>query len=65
MVLVDDSNVLLIGGTIDDDGTSTITLFYNFHSELWTYGPDLKVSRSSHACGMVKKNVKTNEVQKL
>ena len=65
MVLVDDSNILLVGGIIDEELYSNKTLFYNFDSKLWRYGPDLKVPRRSHACGMVKKDANTNEVQRF
>ena len=63
MVLVDDSNVLVAGGSTEKQFFTSKTFFFNFDSNLWRNGPDLKVPRGKHACGMVQKDGNTSEVQ--
>ena len=65
MVLVDESNVLVAGGMLDTNFCTSQTFFYNFNSSEWRNGPDLKLKRAKHACGMVQKDGNTNEVQAL
>ena len=65
MVLVDESNVLVAGGVLDTNFYTSQTFFYNFDSSEWRNGPDLKLKRATHACGMVQKDGNTNEVQVL
>ena len=63
MFLVDDSNVLVAGGSTEKQFFTSKTFFFNFDSNLWRNGPDLKVPRGKHACGMVQKDGNTSEVQ--
>ena len=65
MVLVNKSNVLLIGGLTLSMEYSSKTYFFNFESKLWQEGPDLKRPRYSQACGMVKKDKNSDEVNFL
>ena len=64
MVLVDDLNIMVIGGHTRDQGMyGSATHFYNFDSQSWKDGPSLILGRSYHSCGMIKKDQDSNEVK--
>ena len=64
MTLIDSTTAIVIGGDISEM-YSNKTFFYNFATNTWTKGPELLVARTSHVCGMVKKNEDSDEVAKL
>ena len=63
MVLVDQSNVMAIGGMMELNLFSNKTFIFNFDTKLWRQGPELKSPRRQHVCGMGKKDKRTNEVK--
>ena len=62
LVLFDESNVILIGGTTKEAKYSGQTHIFNFDLQTWKAGPDLKIPRSYQTCGMIRKNSESNEV---
>ena len=62
MVLVNNSHIMLIGGKTEEAKYSGKTYFLNLEGGTWEDGPVLNIPRNSHACGMLKKDSKSNEV---
>ena len=62
MALVDSSNVIVTAGLNNKNFYVTKTSFYNFETKDWSDGPGLRYARGGHACGMVKKDKDSQEV---
>ena len=65
MVLVDNTNAMLIGGKGEEPQYLGRTYLYNFDTRSWSDGPQLMIPRGSHSCGMVKKSEESNEVKTM
>jgi hypothetical protein len=55
MVTINSTTVLIIGGVQRAVWDSPNTFYFNTENEMWVPGPTLSFGRSSHTCGMVKK----------
>ena len=59
-VLVNSTTVMVIGG-FQNGSISTNTYYFNTEKENWTEGPQLKIGRFDHSCGIVWKDSQSKE----
>jgi hypothetical protein len=62
MVTVNSTTVMAIGGRQNGQYFSGKTFYFTFGEESWTEGPELKIKRSSHSCGKIKRNKDSQEM---
>ena len=65
MVTLNSSTVMLIGGTTQHSLYNKKTFFYDIDNQTWTDGPDLISPRCRHKCGMIKKDIDSDEVNTM
>ena len=65
MVVFNSTTVMLIGGETSKSYYSRTTYFYNFETNHWSQGPNLRIGRIEHACGMVRTDKDSEEVEAI
>ena len=61
MVTVNSTTVMVIGG-YQNGQRSGKTFYFTVGEESWTGGPELKIKRSSHSCGKIRRNKESQEM---
>jgi N-acetylneuraminic acid mutarotase len=61
MVTVNSTTVMVIGG-IQNGQRSGKTFYFTFGEESWTEGPQLKIKRSYHSSGKIRRNKESQEM---
>jgi hypothetical protein len=59
-VLVNSTTVMVIGGYQNGEKSSN-TYFFNTENKIWTAGPQLKIKRSKHSCGRIRKDSQSKD----
>jgi N-acetylneuraminic acid mutarotase len=61
MVTVNSTTVMAIGG-YQNGQYSGKTFYFTVGEESWTKGPELKIKRSSHSCGKIRRDKESQEM---